>query len=575
MVTSAAEEERFSRKKYDPNFPELAIRWCLDSRDLNIKDLDYIGFYDKPITKFFRILETYVARAPTGFNSFASVMPVWLREKLWVDNIIRDRLNYDGEIVYGEHHISHASSAFFASDFSEAAILTADGVGEWATTTMGVGTDNKVELTDEIRFPHSLGLLYSAFTYYLGFSVNADEYKVMGAAPYGKPIYTDLINTELIDVREDGSFRLNMKYFPFTHDFRMINEEFERLFGHPARMPGSQMEEFHFNVASSIQQVLENILVRIVNHLHEDTGVNNLCMAGGVALNCVANSKILKQGPFQNIFIQPASGDAGGAVGIATHIYYSMLGNSRTVSAKTGDEEMMRPGEQPRALSAMTNAYLGPAFTDEEIGEMLREKEATYHQLARDALVENVAQYIADGNVIGWFQGRMEFGPRALGNRSILADPRNPHMRDIVNEKVKKRETFRPFAPSILEDRNSQYFDLRCLSPYMLLVGQVKNDSIPAVTHVDGSARIQTVARNQNPLYYDLISEFCKLTEVPVVLNTSFNMAGEPIVCSPDDAHRTFMATAIDYLILGSFVLSKSDQVLPGRRAEGAVRTGS
>jgi carbamoyltransferase len=556
-VIYAAEEERFTRKKHDSGFPQKSAEWCLQAAGITIRDINYVGFYDKPVEKFYRILDTYVAKAPSGVNSFVRVLPVWLRQKLWIPDLIRESLGFEGDIIFAEHHDSHAASAFFASPFSEAAILTADGVGEWTTTSLGIGRDNKTEITHEIKFPHSLGLLYSAFTYYLGFRVNSDEYKVMGASSYGKPTYYDLIMQELIDVKDDGSFRLNMSYFPYTHDLKMINEKFERLFGHPARKPGDALESYQFDIAASIQKVTEEILLRLARFAYGETHLKNLCIAGGVGLNCVANGRILKETQFENLFIQPAAGDSGGAMGAAAFVYYNWLGNKRRARMRKEQENENKSIAWP----IMKNAYLGPEYCDEEILRFLEESHASFQQVNdRFLFLQKVAERIAEGHVVGWFQGRMEWGPRALGSRSILADPRDPSMKDIVNEKVKKRESFRPFAPSVLLEQTSEYFDIDCPSPYMLLVAKVKKSNVPAITHVDGSARIQTIAREDNPLYYDLIGEFYKITGVPLVLNTSYNMAGEPIVRSPQDAFNTFMKTEIDLLAIGSFVLSKDQQ---------------
>jgi carbamoyltransferase len=571
-ILCAAEEERFSRKKHDSGFPERSAKWCLDYAGISAKDLDYVGFYDKPVRKFHRILQTYVATAPRGVDSFVRVLPVWLREKLWTPELIRDTLDYEGDIFFLEHHMSHAASAFFSSPFKEAAILTADGVGEWTTTSLGTGVDNRVQIKHEIYFPHSLGLLYNAFTYYLGFTVNSDEYKVMGASSYGKPAYYDLMMKELIDVKDDGSYRLNMKYFTYTHDVKMVNEKFEQLFGYPRRQPKDEFQRHHFEIAMSIQKLTEEVLLRMANFLYKETHLKNLCMGGGLGLNCVANARIRKETPFRNLFIQPAAGDSGGAMGAASYIYYTWLGNKRRESI-VNDQTTLLHGNEPRVSvrPIMTDAYLGPEFSDAVIQDYLTMSHAVYHECNRQSLLQTVANHIAEGHVVGWFQGRMEWGPRALGNRSILADPRDPTMKDTVNEKVKKRERFRPFAPTVLLDRTSEYFDIDCPSPYMLLVAQVKKQNVPAITHVDGSARLQTIAREDNPLYYDLIAEFYRITGVPLVLNTSYNMAGEPIVCSPQDAFKTFMNTQIDLLAIGRFTLAKEEQNLKGER-EGVGR---
>jgi len=539
QLIAAAHEERFTRKKHDFRFPIHAIKYCLAEAGIKARELDYVGFYDKPFIKFERILYTYLATFPRSLPSFLKAMPLWIKEKLWIPQIIKKEMDYDGPVLFADHHVSHAASAFLVSPFDEAAILTIDGVGEWDTATYGAGRGNQIELFKCIKFPHSLGLLYSAFTYYLGFKVNSAEYKVMGLAPYGKPVYYDRIMSELISVKDDGSFKLNMKYFAYDYGLTMTNGRFNKLFGAPPREPESKLEQFHKDVAASIQKVTDEIMVRMANHLYRETKLKNLCMAGGVALNCVANSKVLHRTPFEHLFIQPAAGDAGGAVGIAYYIYNTLLGNPRNF--------------------VWQNAFLGPEFSDDDIEEYLKQRGVEYRKLDRQTLLEETARLIAEQNVIGWFQGRMEFGPRALGSRSIIADARNPENQSRVNLAIKFRESFRPFAPTVLIERSSEYFDLDCPSPYMLLVAQVRENKreIPSVTHVDGSARLQTIAREDNPLYYDLIKEFEKLTGCPVIINTSFNVRGEPIVCTPHDAFMCFMRTKMDYLVMGSFVLDK------------------
>jgi len=485
-------------------------------------------------------------------------MPIWLRQKLWIKDLIRKELEYDGEIIFAEHHQSHAASAFFASPFEDAAILTIDGVGEWTTTSYGYGSGNKITLTHEIKFPHSLGLLYSAFTQYLGFKVNSGEYKVMGLAPYGKPVYYDLIMENMIDLKDDGSFKLNMDYFAYTYAQQMINDKFVELFGHPPREPEAKIEQHHCDIAMSIQRVTEEVMLRMVNHLYEETGQKNLCMAGGVALNSVANGRIIRETPFEEVFIQPTAGDAGG-IGVATFIWFNILGNKHDVAHKSNPNGIRTGPEK----DLMQNSYLGPEYSNDEIKRFLDEKEVVYEELGREELLKRTAEIIAGKRVVGWFQGRMEWGPRALGNRSILADPRDKEMKDIVNLKVKFRESFRPFAPTVLLDKAAEYFELDRQSPYMLLVAQVREDKkrvIPAVTHVDGSARVQTIAREDNPLYYDLIDAFYKITGVPVVLNTSFNVRGEPIVCTPEDAYTCFMRTKMDNLVMGNFMMRKEEQ---------------
>ena len=541
-IVAAAQQERFSRKKHDQEFPTEAIAYCMKEGGVTIDDIDYVAFYDKPFTKFLRIIENYLAVAPRGYFSFIKAFPVWAKRKFWIKDLIAKELKYDGDIIFPEHHESHAASCFFLSPFEKAAIITADGVGEWDTSTYGWGEGNEIHLTNEIKYPHSLGLLYTAFTYFLGFKVNSGEYKVMGAAPYGTPKDCDLIKEKLIDIKEDGSFKLNLKYFGFPYKLRMINRNFLKLFGRKPRVPETWLSQDDFDIAASIQMVNEEIMLKIANHVYEDYGLDNLCLAGGVALNCVANGRILREGPFENIWIQPAAGDAGGAVGAAAFVYYSYLGNTKR--------------------TPMRDAYLGPAFTNDQIRKYLDQIKAPYHFIADDELVKKTAELIADENVVGWFQGRMEFGPRALGNRSILADARDEKMRDTLNLKIKFREGFRPFAPTVLEEKASEYFDIDCPSPYMLLVAEVRPDKriIPAVTHKDFSARLQTVNEHQNPRFYRLIKEYEKITGVPVIINTSFNIRGEPIVCTPQEAYRCFMYTKMDCLVLGNYLLLKEEQ---------------
>jgi len=543
QIVAACQEERLSRKKHDSGFPARAIRYVLKEAGIAPEQLDAVGFYDKPLLKFERILSTYVATFPRSFGSFRTAMPLWLHEKLWVPSIIRKELKpYKGPILFAEHHMSHAASAFLPSPFEEAAILTVDGVGEWATASFGRGRGGDIQLFKEIRFPHSLGLLYSAFTYYLGFKVNSAEYKVMGLAPYGKPVHFDRIMKEMVHLNDDGSFKLNMKYFSYDYGLRMTNEAFDDFFSGPPRKPETWMAEREFDIAASVQKVCEEVVLQMVRYIHKETGLQNLCMAGGVALNCVANGRVIRETPMKNLFVQPAAGDAGGAVGVAHYLY-------NTIDKK------------PRG-PAWTHAYLGPEFTDAQIAQYLDGAGAKYRTLADRELVEQTAELLAKGNVVGWFQGRMEFGPRALGGRSILADPRDAKMRDTLNMKIKFREGFRPFAPSVLADKAKEWFEIDCESPYMLLVAQVREGKrvIPSVTHVDNSARLQTVTRDESPLYYDLISEFEKLTGVPVIINTSFNVRGEPIVCTPHDAYLCFMRTNMDQLVLGHHLLDKKDQ---------------
>jgi carbamoyltransferase len=567
-IVAAAQEERFTRKKGDASFPARAAQYCLETAGVSAPDLAYVGFYDKPLLKFERILDTYLGVAPRGFRSFFMAAPIWLKDKLYLDRQLRDALRYTGEILYAEHHESHAASAFFPSPFEEAAILTIDGVGEWATASYGVGRGNDIELLKELHWPDSLGLLYSAFTYYTGFKVNSGEYKVMGLAPYGEPKYVDLILTKLIDLREDGSFTLNQEYFNYLSGLTMTNGAFDRLFGGPPRVPESKLTQREMDLARSVQVVCEEVMLRMARTVHRETGLDNLCLAGGVALNCVGNGRLLREGPFKRLWIQPAAGDAGGALGVAELIWH-------------------RHCKQPRRVTpckdAMRGAYLGPEYTPEQIEQYLRAQGAVYTRLERRALLERVAALLADEKIVGWFNGRMEFGPRALGARSILGDPRSPQMQAQMNIKIKFREGFRPFAPSVLRERVSDYFDLDCDSPYMLLVAPVRRErqvpmtpeqrslwgieqlnvvrsDLPAVTHIDYSARIQTVERSTNPDYYDLIAEFERLTGCAVVVNTSFNVRGEPIVCTPEDAYQCFMRTHIDHLVLGPFVLDKAEQ---------------
>ncbi|MGO9482548.1 MAG: carbamoyltransferase [Candidatus Kryptoniota bacterium] len=538
-LIAASQEERFTREKHDQDFPKNAIEFCLDYAHLKPTQIDNVVFYDKPFEKFDRILQTYIATWPKGLLSFLKAMPIWIKEKIWIPQIIRSELDYEGQILFAEHHISHAASAFLVSPFDEAAILTTDGVGEWDTTTFGIGRGNEISLLKSIPFPHSLGLFYSAFTYYLGFRVNSAEYKVMGLAPYGEPKYYDLIMRELVTMREDGSFNLNMRYFTYEYGLKMTGRRFSKLFGEPVRKPESTLTQFHKDVAASLQKATDTIMVNMARHVERETKMKYLCMAGGVALNCVSNSKILENTSFHDIFVQPAAGDAGGAVGSAYYVYNAILGNPRTF--------------------VMNDVFLGPEFSDAQIEMLLKSKNVTYRKCDRQELLQEAARLIADQKVIGWFQGRMEFGPRALGNRSIIADARNPKNQSIVNLKIKFRESFRPFAPTVLEDRAMEYFEFDRPGPFMLFVANVRQDRrmISAVTHVDGSARLQTVSREQNSLFYDLIAEFDRQTGCPVIINTSFNIRGEPIVCTPEDAWRCFMRTEMDCLIMGGFIVEK------------------
>jgi carbamoyltransferase len=572
-IVAAAQEERFSRIKHDDGFPQQAVDFCLAEAGIDAGDLDWVGFYDKPLLKFERLLETYLAFAPRGFRAFRRALPAWAGEKLFLPKVLSRGLGdrYRKRFVFTEHHESHAASAFFPSPFEEAAILTLDGVGEWATASYGVGRGNRIHLTHQMRFPHSLGLLYSAFTYYCGFKVNSGEYKLMGLAPYGQPRYADLILKHLLDLKPDGSFRLDMQYFNYCQGLTMTSRRFDRLFGGPARSPESPITERHMDLAASIQQVTEEVMLRTVRHLVEKTGQKNLCLAGGVALNCVANGRVLRETPIDNIWIQPAAGDAGGALGVALFIHHQLLDEPR----------------QTERFDSQRGSLLGPEFSDDQIERRLRGVEARYKRYADDdAVTAAVAEHLAEGKVIGWFQGRMEFGPRALGSRSILGDARRPEMQSTMNLKIKFRESFRPFAPSVVRSRVDEFFEMRPDedSPYMLLVAGVRQEKriadvgrqqgltgiallncprseIPAVTHVDYSARVQTVDPVRHGRYYRLLKAFERRTGCPVLINTSFNVRGEPIVCTPEQAYRCFMATNIDVLVLEHCVLLKEDQM--------------
>ncbi len=567
-IVAAAQEERFSRIKHDYKFPEDAIQYCMKEGKLQAADLDYVVFYDKPFIKFERILETYLSFVPKGWASFLMAMPLWLKRKLHMPTLIRKSLNYEGKILFPEHHESHAASAFFPSPFKRAAFLTMDGVGEWTTTSWGVGDGNKIRIDYEIKFPHSLGLLYSAFTYFTGFKVNSGEYKVMGLAPYGEPKYVDVIRKELIDIKEDGSFKLNLDYFTYPYGLTMTGRAFEKLFGGPNRKPEAKLTQREMDLARSIQVVTEEVMMRTARHIHKVTGEKYLCLAGGVALNCVGNGRILREGPFEDIWIQPAAGDAGGALGAALFVWHQLLNNERVVDGCTDLQH---------------GSYLGPAYGEAEIKQFLDSNGYPYEYIGDGRLTGRVADIIADEKVIGWFEGRMEFGPRALGSRSIIGDARSPKMQSQMNLKIKYRESFRPFAPSVLMEDADRYFELDRPSPYMLLVAYVDRkirrkmtdeeqrlwgidklnvvrSDIPAITHVDYSARIQTVHKETNPLYYDMIREFKNKTGCGVIVNTSFNVRGEPIVQSPQDAYLCFMRTEMDYLVLGPFLLDKKKQ---------------
>ncbi len=577
-IVAAAQEERFTRKKHDARFPQRAVEYCLSEAGLGPKDVDYVGFYDKPLLTFERLLETYLAVAPAGYRSFSQAIPLWLREKLRTVRLIQRGLGsgYARRVAFLEHHESHAASAFFPSPFETAAILTMDGVGEWATASVGVGEGNRLRLLQELRFPHSLGMLYSAFTYYTGFRVNSGEYKLMGLAPYGSPQYADFIRSHLVEQRADGSFRLNLEYFNYCQGLTMTSPKFHRLFGAPPRPPESPIRQLDVDLAASIQLITEEIVLNMAQHVRQKTGMQRLCLAGGVALNCVSNGRLLREGPFEELWIQPAAGDAGGSLGVAEYLWYQLLDNPREPE----------PGDSQRG------SLLGPAFSEEQIRQFLEQAGAKYRLFENDAtLCRTVAELLASENVVGWMQGRMEFGPRALGSRSILGDPRSPKMQSVMNLKIKFRESFRPFAPSVLRERAADYFDLdpRHESPYMLLVADVverrrrpvttgsrrveematwvnePRSELPAITHVDFSARLQTVDERRHGRYYELLRHFEAVTGCPVLINTSFNVRGEPIVCTPADAYRCFMATNMDVLVLERFLLMKEDQPRVGQ----------
>lgn len=546
-TVAAVEEERFTRKKFDDDYPKNAIDFCVEKAGITPLDIEHIVFYDKSVLKFERLLDNYISVAPKGLYSFLDIIPKWIHKRLWIKDEIKNHLKgFKGKIFFPEHHLSHAAYTFFTSSFKDAAILTLDGVGEWTTTSFGEAHGSDIKLTHDIRWPHSLGMFYSAFTYFLGFKVNEGEYKLMGLSAYGKPKYYDLILKELIDVKNDGSIYLNMKYFAFTYDKVMTNKKFSELFGILPRKKDGKTEQIHYDIGASAQVVLEEIILKMANYVYEKTKQKNLCLGGGVALNGVVNYRLLKEGPFENIHIPPSPGDAGSALGCAQFIYFSQLGKNREI-------------ETNFAKRVKDNIYLGPSYENEEIKSFLESKVIDYKFLEkRSDLLPYTAKLISEENVVGWYQGRMEWGPRALGNRSILADPRNPEMKDILNEKIKHRESFRPFAPSILEEHASDYFELDIPSPYMLLVAKVKKpDKIPAVTHVDGTGRVQTVSKESNSLYYELISEFFKITGIPVVVNTSMNVKGEPIVNTPEQAYNMLMKTDMDYLVLGNHIISK------------------
>lgn len=565
-IVAAAQEERFTRKKHEYSFPKNAIEYCLKEGNIATEDLNFIVFYDKPFIKFERLLVTYLQYAPKGLKSFIMAMPLWLKQKLWMKEYIAKELNFKGKILFPEHHESHAASAFYPSPFQDAAILTMDGVGEWTTSSYGIGKGNEIELIAELHFPHSLGLLYSAFTYFTGFKVNSGEYKLMGLAPYGEPKYVDVILDELIDLKDDGSFKMNMKYFNYCAGLTMTNKRFNELFDGPPRKAETKIKQREMDIARSIQEVTEEIMLRMTRHVHKQTGMKYLVLAGGVALNCVGNGRIIREGPFDDIWIQPAAGDAGGSLGAALYVWYRYLNNNRKIDNGRDQQQ---------------GSYLGPVYSNNEIKTFLKREQISYRKLEDSEIANEVANLIAAENVVGWFQGRMEFGPRALGNRSIIGDARSPKMQSVMNLKIKFRENFRPFAPSVMSEHVQDYFEIDRESPYMLLVAPVKKDLwfdmpdngatgldklkivrsiIPAITHVDYSARIQTVNKDDNSLYHGMINAFYEKTGCPVIINTSFNVRGEPIVCTPEHAYLCFMRTNMDYLIMGNFLLVKKEQ---------------
>ncbi len=575
-ILAAAQEERFTRVKHDNRFPINAIKYCLEENDISSSQIEYVVFYEKPFVKFERLLETYLAFSPRGFKSFSSSMPIWIKDKLFQKNMLVNELKnslganiqWKEKLLFSEHHLSHAASAFYPSPFEKAAVLTLDAVGEWTTTSLAIGNKNDLKVIKEIHFPHSLGLLYSAFTFYTGFKVNSGEYKVMGLAPYGEPKYSKIIKDNLIDIKEDGSFHLNMNYFDYCTGLKMTNKNFDQLFGGPPRKSGSKITQKEMDIAASVQKVTEEVVVKLSRNISKETGEKYLCLAGGVALNCVANGIIHKEKLFDDIWIQPAAGDAGGALGAALSVWHIMLNKERKFESK---------------IDSMKGSFLGPSYKDDQIKKILNECGAKYEKLDRKDLINKAAEALVKKKAIGWMQGRMEFGPRALGNRSIIADPRSPFMQKQLNLKIKYRESFRPFAPSILKEHTSNWFEFEKDSPYMLLVANVKKEKrreitesekklfgieklnisrsdIPAITHIDYSARIQTVEENINPIYYDLIKRFYELTGCPLIVNTSFNVRGEPIVCNPKDAFNCFMGTELDVLIIGNFLLTKENQ---------------
>ena len=575
-IIAAAQEERFTRKKHDSSYPKNAIDFVLKFASISLEDVDHVVFYEKPILKFDRLIETYIANAPFGYKSFQKAIPLWIKEKIFQKKIILDEIkksskNFDEKkLLFCEHHMSHAASAFYPSKFEKSIILTLDGVGEWSTTTVSIGEKNKINILEEIHYPHSLGLLYSALTYYLGFKVNSGEYKVMGLAPYGTPKFKKIIYDNLIEVKNDGSFRLNQKYFNYSVGLTMTNEKFSKLFNNPVRIPEEELSQFHMDMAASIQEVIEEVVIKIVKHLKEKYKIDNLCLAGGVALNCVANGKILEEKIFKEIWVQPASGDAGGAIGAALSVWYDHLKNNRKLNPNIQTDQMK-------------GSYLGPSYSNEKIENALKKYQINYEILDDEKMIEFTANALSEKNAVGWFQGRMEFGPRALGARSILADPRSENMQKNLNLKIKFRESFRPFAPSIMEEKVKEWFELDTKSPYMLFVAQlikdkkiinenldpnlngidllnIKRSDVPAITHVDYSARIQTVNKEVNQKFYSLLSKFNEITKCPILVNTSFNIRGEPIVNTPEDAIKCFLGTNLDYLIIENFILDKKKQ---------------
>jgi len=591
-IVAAAQEERFTRKKHDAGFPSHAVAYCLKEAGITAAQLNHVAFYEKPLVKFERLLETYTSMAPRGWRSYLMAMPTWLGEKLWMSDDIADHLDgYTGEIFFGEHHESHAASAFYPSPFEQAAVVTMDGVGEWATSSIGVGRGNDLEIFRELRFPHSLGLLYSAFTYFAGFKVNSGEYKVMGLAPYGEPKYVDLIKKHLVEIRDDGSLWMNQEYFTYAHGLTMTGAKLESLIGGPARQPESLLTQREMDLARSIQEITEEVMLKMCTFAHKESGMRDLCLAGGVALNCVGNGRILREGPFDQIWIQPAAGDAGGALGVAMGIWHRHLGKPRQSAESLGTwqrpsakaDGRLQNAEVPKYSDGMSGSYLGPKFSEAEIAESIRKGGWIATRVEPDRVAEVVAEHLASERVVGLMQGRMEFGPRALGGRSILGDARSPKMQAVMNLKIKFRESFRPFAPAVMREHVGEWFELDGESPYMLLVADVKPDrrlpvpaeadqlwgieklnvprsTVPAITHVDYSARIQTVRRDTNPLYYDIIAAFNRRTGCPIIVNTSFNVRGEPIICTPEDAYRCFMRTNMDVLVLENFILERTAQ---------------